>query len=181
MRDLTTKNFGLLIAYVLPGVTVLWGLGQLSDATREWLATNAAEAPTVGGFLYVTLAAVAAGIAASTVRWLVIDTIHHHTGVHRPDWNLARLGSSIAAFDVFIENHYRYHQHYANMLIAITFAYVARRVSLGLWSLPLGWADVGFVAGALLLFFASRDALGKYYERVGATLREERVNSESGK
>jgi hypothetical protein len=37
MRDVTGQNFGLLIAYVLPGLTALWGVSFFSDTVRSWL------------------------------------------------------------------------------------------------------------------------------------------------
>ena len=73
MRDVTNNNFGLLIAYVLPGLTALWGAAHFSPTLRFWLAASPSELPTVGGFLYVTLGSVAAGMTVSTVRWLIVD------------------------------------------------------------------------------------------------------------
>jgi hypothetical protein len=108
MQDVTRSNFGLLIAYVLPGFTLLWGVGSISPAVHAWLGAPAAEGPTIGGFLYATLASVTAGMTVSTVRWLVIDSIHHHTGLRRPRWNFATLHLNVTAFDVMVENHYRY-------------------------------------------------------------------------
>ncbi len=34
----------------------------------------------------------------STVRWLIIDGVHHLTGLREPDWDFARLGANVAAF-----------------------------------------------------------------------------------
>jgi hypothetical protein len=34
LNDLSQRNFGYLIAYVLPGFVVLWGLRPLSQSTR---------------------------------------------------------------------------------------------------------------------------------------------------
>ena len=57
VNDLNSGNFGLLISYVLPGMTVLWALSYLSPAVGAWLTDTAAAGPTIGGFLNVTLAA----------------------------------------------------------------------------------------------------------------------------
>ena len=37
MQDLTTKNFGLLIAYDLPGFTLLCGASHLTITLQSWL------------------------------------------------------------------------------------------------------------------------------------------------
>lgn len=66
MREVTGQNFGLLIAYILPGFIVLWGLSHFSTTIAGWLGATA-DGPTVGGFLYVTLASVGAGLAVGSV------------------------------------------------------------------------------------------------------------------
>src|SRR3712207_8693886 len=42
---------------------------------RSWLAAEQDSAPTIGGFLYVTLGSVAAGLLLSAIHWAVIDTL----------------------------------------------------------------------------------------------------------
>ena len=161
MAEVTTKNFGLLIAYVLPGFTLLWGISPFSDTVQSWLGAQPLTAPTVGGFLYVTLGSVAAGLLLSTVRWLVLDTLHHHTGIPRPSWDFSRLDAKLAAFDVLNEAHYRYYQFYGGGLMALLVSYVLHGPSA-----PVGPADIGWLSAAALLFIGSRDTLRKYYRRV---------------
>ena len=69
MRDLTRDNFGLLIAYLLPGFVALWGAAYHVEAVQSWLRSTAPDAPTIGGFLYATLASTALGLVISAVRW----------------------------------------------------------------------------------------------------------------
>ena len=166
MHQLTTANFGLLIAYVLPGITAVWGASYLSPTLRTWLGSTSNEVPTIAGFLYATLAAIAAGLIMSTVRWMVVDTIHYLTGVPRPRWDFSRFGEKVMAYDKLGEIHYRYYQHYSNMLVALVFTYFARRISLGLFSHPLEWADVGFITLAIIFAAGSRDTFRKYNHRL---------------
>ena len=83
-RESSVNDFGLLIAYVLPGFVALWGGTYVSESLRTWIGSSATEGPTLGGFLYMTVGSIAAGLTVSTVRWMVIDTLHHATGV-RPN------------------------------------------------------------------------------------------------
>ena len=64
MKEVSPGNFGLLIAFLLPGFIVLWGLSYFSATVRLWLA-GSGQSPTVGGFMFVTLASVAAGVTVS--------------------------------------------------------------------------------------------------------------------
>jgi hypothetical protein len=166
MTEVNGRNFGLLIAYVLPGVVALAAIAQHSGTIRTWFGAPPGPAATVGGFLYVTLASVAAGMAVSVVRWLLLDWLHHHTGIPRPAWDFSGLQKNLAAFQGVVENHYRYYQFYGNMLVAVVIVAVAQLTGDTTTGLPLAL----LVIPAGLLYLASRDALRKYYSRTGALL-----------
>ncbi len=155
MRDVTTRNFGLLIAYVLPGFTALWGLSYFSPTIQGWLGAASLDSPTVGGFLYVTLGSVGAGMTVSTIRWLVIDPIHHRTGIRQPDWDFSRLRDTVAAFDTLIEIHYRFFQFYANTSISLVITFMLRWLAIGFRPLEL----LLVFATCGLFFLGSRDTL----------------------
>ena len=91
MSEVTERNFGLIVAYMLPGFVALWGMGHLSPTVDAWISTSEAGGPSVGGFLYVTLGSLALGMTTSAIRWMVIDTIHHLTGVRRPACDFGNL------------------------------------------------------------------------------------------
>lgn len=169
MKDVSTGNFGLLIAFVLPGFIVLWGASYFSATVRLWLST-AGTTPTIGGFMFGTLASVAAGVTVSTVRWLVIDKIHHWTGIRQPPWNFSRLGQNVDAYNVLNDIHYKFYLFHANGLIALFFVYAARRTHEGIFAAPVGWVDLGFALLSLVLFIGSRDMLRKYFTRVSQLL-----------
>lgn len=171
MKDLTHANFGYLVAYLLPGFVIVWALQERVPLLAEWLGGAVSESTTVGGFLYATLAAVAAGMMASTIRWAVLDTVHHATGVKQPRFVFANLAGRVDAFEYLIEIHYRYYQFYSNMLVAMLMAYGLRRPT-GIEA--IGWSDAAFVATDVLLFWASRDCLVKYYQRVDQLLRNKK-------
>lgn len=162
MQSVSNDNFGPLIAYLLPGATVLVGLSPFSATLQSWLTTVPADAPTIGGFLYLTVASLAAGMTVSTVRWVIVDTVHAWTGLPPPVLDFSRLGNNVDAYGMLIEIHYRHYQFHANMLVAVAFAYVCLRINGGI---PYGWPDgaVLLVEGAF--FLTSRDNLRKYYAR----------------
>jgi hypothetical protein len=174
--DLSGRNFGLLIAYLIPGFTALWGLGHVSEPVRAWLQGAGSGGPSVGSALYVVLASIGCGMTASLFRWLLVDTLHHRTGVVKPVLDESNLTEKLAAFDYLVENHYRYYQFYGNSAVAMVVAYTAWRVGAGADSgLPAGQVlCLALLTGVFLL--GSRDALLKYYARsvslLGAVSKE---------
>ena len=176
MQGLSARNFGLLIAYVLPGFVTLWGASLVFPAVGVWLVGSAESGPNVGGFLYVSVGSVAAGMTVSAVRWVVVDWLHEVTGLMRPEWDDSKLNERLPAFEALVENHYRYYQFYANTLVALALAYPTWRLHgrAGVFQVT----DLGFVAAEGVFLAASRDALRNYYRRSAILLgtRERQVN-----
>jgi hypothetical protein len=173
MQGVTQKNFGLLIAYLLPGFTALWGLSALSPMVSGWIQANAAitHAVTVGGFMYATLASIALGMTVSAIRWALIDTVHGLTGLRRPAWSDASLQNKLAALESLIEHHYRYYQFHSNMVIALLVVYAAH-LEAGKLSLHPGRIEATGLAICSIFWMTGRDNLKKYYRSVTTLLEE---------
>lgn len=170
MRDTPPLNFGLIVAYLVPGFVVLWGAAYHSPTIRSWLLASPQQAPTVGGLVYATLASLAAGMIVSAFRWALIDTVHHRTGIRMPAWDFSLLHEKLDAYQLLVEFHYRYYQFFANILIASVFSYLAYRCAPEGSQAPWTALDIGFAVVCVVLFFTSRDALQKYYRRAGELL-----------
>ncbi len=160
------REFGLVIAFLLPGFLCLWGLSFAVPTIAAWLALSSqSQAPTVGGFLYVTLASLALGLLISAVRWASVDKIHELTGLKRPDFNTSALKDehTLNAFQRIVESHYRFYQYYANTMVALIISFICYvafspdKPSVFLWII--------FIVVTMTLFYGSRDALRKYYDR----------------
>jgi hypothetical protein len=171
MKEVSADNFGLVIAYLLPGFVALCGVSYFSAPVRSWMGNSPLLGPTVGGFLYVTLASIGAGLLVSTVRWLAIDRLHHWTGIKEPRWDFEVLQDRLAVFEVLVQFHYRYYQFYANTLVAGAFWYMARFISVPPLPGSAGITDVAVVIGLIVLYAGSRDTLRKYYNRVTVLLK----------
>lgn len=93
--DILNRQFGLIIAYLLPGFVALVRLAPLVPTVGGWLKpANYGVAPP----MYALLAATAAGMVVSCFRWLVIDRIHARTGVTGPVFNARALEDRPSAF-----------------------------------------------------------------------------------
>lgn len=175
LKNESILDFGLVIAYIFPGCVVLGGVAAGFSVVERWLA-GAIESAAFGGFLYFVLASVGAGLTASTVRWLMVDSLLHLTGIRPPAWDFARLTERTEAYLLLIENHYRYYQFYSNTLVAIIFAYACWRLGAGSTEVPLGVPELGFSALASLFAAASRNTLRNYYARAGALLMRDQAD-----
>lgn len=167
MDGASLRSFSVAIAFLLPGYIATLGVAVHSDLVSSWLLSEEQSYATVGGVLFSTVFALGCGLIASTVRWLIIDSIQHWTGIKKQPWDYGKLQANIGAYQLLEENHYRFYQFYGNSLCALVFAYVSWRLTKLDW---LRWEDPGFVVLAIVLFLGSRDTLRKYYERVSDLL-----------
>lgn len=175
MKQIEGRNFGHLIAYVIPGFITLAGVAMVIPAVAVWLKGSHGVGPTVGGFLYVSIASVGLGMFVSLVRWATVDQINANTGLRRPTWNDGVLQEHLDAFDALVENHFRYYQFYANTLVASVPTYFLWR-----WHGHANWVcDVLYAATIVLLGAGSRNALRQYFRR-GSALLGEPTRTDSG-
>ncbi|MEI8194342.1 MAG: hypothetical protein WCI73_00375 [Phycisphaerae bacterium] len=167
--DPSPRQFGLIVAYLLPGFVGLVGLVPLLPAIGQWLQPERQGDLGFGPPVYALLAATAVGKIISCFRWVLVDQLHHHMGVKPPQWNDRRLDEVLGGFDYLVQNHFRYYEFAANMLIASLWAYLLNRIMQTSPILGTG-TDLGMLVLTLVLFAASRDALAKYYSRTNRLL-----------
>lgn len=179
MGDLSGRNFGLVIAYVIPGFIALWGLSYCSEPVRVWLQGTSTSGPSFGGALYVVVASIGCGLFLNALRWATIDQVHHLTGLPHPQWNDSVLQKNLEAFDYLVETHFRYYQFYGASLVATVVAYAAWRLGGGVDA--SGGAEFGVSVLTGVFLVSSRDALRKYYSGTSlllGTLSEEQSHDE---
>jgi hypothetical protein len=161
-----SRQFGLMIAYLLPGFIGLMGLAPFVPSVSEWLQGVGWGELGLGPPIYAILAALTLGMLFSCVRWLLIDHIHHWTGIRPPALKLASLEVRLGAFHYIVENKYRYYQFHSNALIALLWAYLPNRLLQKFPLLGFG-TDLGVLILCAVLFAGSRDGLAKYYADIG--------------
>jgi hypothetical protein len=165
MRDLNGSNFGIAIAYLIPGFITLWGLAQLDPAVTDWVQNAAQGDLTIGGFLYATLASLSLGLITSTLRWAIIDTIHHRTGLSRPQLSFENLAKRTDAFARIVEGRYHFYQAHSNSAVAVFIAESCWLISGASWLTLLP-----AVAIEAILLAGSRDCLRGYYTELAQVL-----------
>jgi hypothetical protein len=192
MSQTSHWQFGLLVAYILPGFVALFGIAPLVPMVAKWLQPVNLSELSVGPTVYAILAAITFGMIASCFRWLTIDHLHEWMGVRRPDWNDIHLENRLSAFNYLVEIHYRYYQFYANMIVSILACYGLNRFMRTMPFLGLR-TDFAVLFLCAVLFIGSRNALSNYYtatrrllghvaekDYVGATMTNGRDHESAG-
>ncbi len=162
MKESPERSFGLLIAYLAPGFVCLAGASHFSATLASWMSVAPADAPTVGGFLYVATGSFAAGLVVNAVRWALIDKLLHASGLVPPKLDFSRLQANLDAFQLAVEHNYRYYQFYASMALAAAFYSLADHWAHGRWP---AWILASFAMLEIVMLVTSRDCLKRYYDR----------------
>jgi len=165
------NQFGLIVAYLIPGFVGLAGLAPLFPIVGAWLQPVHDGVLGFGPALYTLLAATTASQIINCFRWVFLDQMHAWTGLKSGPTDFGQLKNQIEGFDYLVQNHYRYYQFAGNMLLAVVWSYLINRLLRTSPSLGLG-TDLGMVLLVIVLFAASRDALAKYYHRTHRLLGE---------
>ncbi len=176
MPETSSRQFGLIVAYLIPGFVGLAGVSPFLPIVGRWLQPVNQGELGLGPPIYALLGATAVGLIVSCFRWLFLDQLHHWTGVRRPEWDGSRLPKSLEGIDYLVQIHFRYYEFCGNTLVVGLWAYWLNR-SMGTLSFLGAGTDLGMAIFALVLFAASRDALAKYYkgtsEMVGSVAEKE--------
>jgi hypothetical protein len=172
MKDISEKNFGVIIAFWLPGFLLLWGVSYSFPSIATWLVSSSGnDGPTVGGFLYVSLASLAVGLIINATRWAFVQEIllYRLTRLPKAQINLGSLTDKdvLAAFNGVIENNYRYYQYYSNALVAIALS-LACYLTYGDGARKSVAACVLGGVAAAILFVACRNELAAFNKRAEA-------------
>lgn len=172
MNSIGALDFGMVIAYLLPGFLAFFGLRYASPATDQLFLLSFAKDNGIGVELSIVLFALVAGVAVSALRSSVLDLIQRWSGVKKPKFDFSKLKDPnvLKSFEATISNTYRFAQFYGNAFIALSFLAVMRAWGSG----TLGYKKPVFViivASLIVLFVAHRQQLRQTYETIGEILK----------
>jgi hypothetical protein len=166
IHETFNKYFGHVVAFLIPGFVGIWGMSYAIPTIRSWLLPHEMSNATIPGMFYVLVGSLGVGMTISAARWMIVDSFHHITGLERPELNFANLKGCLSEFEAINEHHYRYYQFYANTFLAILVAYLSRMYFGKVNPLyePVMLSGVAFAC--VVLFFASRHSLERFYTSV---------------
>ena len=119
LKDVTSTTFGLIIAYVLPGLTAFYGLSFFSDRVRTWFDLIFRGDASGGLILFVIFGATVIGLQLSAVRWLLFEQILcRDCRFDAVELSGIAGARKFAAYRLLIDEQLRYHQFWGAMSFA---------------------------------------------------------------
>ena len=154
----STRVFGLLIAFVVPGIIGIGAVAMHSPTLGEWLGI-VSRPPTIAGFFFVLVIASGAGVFLSGVRWLVLE--YWIWGERRPDRDdkMAQRLHVEEAYQALVSQTYYYYLFYSNTLVALVMLFISW-AAIVWWSTDLILPSVGLIASGYVLHQSASDAFG---------------------
>jgi hypothetical protein len=124
MTDITSTSFGLIIAFLLPGLAGLVSLSFWSVSVRRLFQAFLTAEANVGLFLLVVLTALTMGLLITVVRWVLFERWLCRSYRLQPS-DFAQLGQKdrLEAYRAAVDEHYRYHQFWGGMTVALLMFY----------------------------------------------------------
>jgi hypothetical protein len=125
MKDITSTSFGLLIAFLLPGVLGLLGLAFWLPVPRQLFRTFLTAQSNVGLFLLVILVSLIIGLMVAAIRGLVFEHwVCRRDRLAPTDFARLAAEARLVAFRAAVDEHYRYHQFWGGMTIVLPASYI---------------------------------------------------------
>ena len=145
------QTFGILIAYVFPGLIGLYAVGLYLPVVQSWF-----ESPMVTDLILMIIVASGVGVFLSVVRWAIYEKMlgkwfcetDDHKQQHHDD-------NSEQSLQGIIMQLYRYYQFCANTSVAVVVCYVAWLASGGARA---GIAGVVVLVLVGVLFWSAHDS-----------------------
>ena len=124
MKDVTTTSFGLIIAYLLPGLVGLYSFTFWSSPLRSVSHTFLSAQSDLGLSLMVLAAAVVVGLQLNVLRFFFYERVLCRTKRISPQV-FVKLNAStrLTAFTTVIEENFRYHQFFGSMTLLLPILY----------------------------------------------------------
>jgi len=110
MKDVTATSFGLVIAFLLPGLTGLYALSYWVPEVNALLNQMWTAETSAGSFLLITLAALTIGLQVTLIRWLLFERwLCREQTLSAREFQALAKEAMLPAYEAAVDQHYRYH------------------------------------------------------------------------
>jgi hypothetical protein len=126
MKDFTTTSFGLVIAYLLPGLVTLFSMSAWSENLRRIFRTLFSGQVDAGLLVSVGGCALVLGLVLNVFRWLTFERLICKKYKVAPTiFSKSSSTQQLQSFLMVIEETFRYHQFYGSIAILTPFLYLS--------------------------------------------------------
>lgn len=176
MKDVTSTSFGLLIAYLLPGLIGLYGLSFGSESLRQSLLLLLTAKANPELLILVILLALVCGLIIHGIRHLMFEVVfcgkEHKLGSQ--DFGELASERKLEAFRATVDEIYRYHQWWGGLSVAapvVCFGWFLTE-STGWTEWRCTFAAVGAIGFETLFIYTAKEVQKKYVARSRHILKE---------
>ena len=175
MKDITTTAFGLLIAYLLPGLLGLYTCSFWSPSISAQFEAFSKSDSNGGLFFLLVLFALVAGLQLNAFRWVIFERIlcrRNHLREH--EFTQLKTKDQIEAFGVILDENFRYHQFWGGVapVLPVFFIGLSHRHGVALRSIAaIPWIVV-FLIVEVVTVAAAIEAHTRYVKRARASMKE---------
>ena len=178
-QDHLGKSFGLVIAFLVPGMIGLYAASLHVPIFQSWFEAAAGARTTVGGFLFIVIASSGTGVFLSGVRWYVLEWLIKRGVSTKHDTSKRGETQTELVYQNMRQQHYDFYLFYSNTLVALVVLWASWLPSqlpiLTAW--PFSWATakpivvtmLGVAAG-WVLYASAKDAYKRYQKKRTAVL-----------
>jgi hypothetical protein len=172
LKDVTTTSFGLIIAYLLPGLLGLYALSLWSPRILALLQSFKTAQSSIGLFFFVALIALIIGVEMTALRWAVFELLLCRGNRLMPEDFAGMTSDKAAAFNVAIDENYRYHQFFGAMTILLPILGISLAWKFGLPTIGLTFCWIAaFIIVEAITIGAAVEAYKRYVARARRILR----------
>lgn len=120
MKDVTASVFGLLIAYVLPGFVLLWGLTFFLYRPSELIVYGRNLTSSSGIITFLLLTCLTLSLVLGAARYYLFEKwICSSEHFDKRVYSKLRTTDGLLAFRQAIDEHYRYYQFHGGLVLAL--------------------------------------------------------------
>ena len=164
-------SFGLLIGFFLPGFAGLFCLRFWSASVDRWFHAVITPASGVGPLSVVLLISLIVGLQVSLCRWLLFEKcLCRNDRLDERSFQILADEGHLSAFQVVIEQHYRYHQFWGGIAVVLPIGLLGWLISESEQSSATVFIVLFLVLLEVITVIGAVEAFRFYIKRANAVL-----------
>jgi hypothetical protein len=178
MKDVTVTSFGLVVAYLLPGLSLLYTLGFWFPEIHSLFQAFLTTASNFGLLLIVVLVSLIVGLIVHGIRAVVYEYIFRSKENRFEHAQFKKFTSTgrAEAFRNLVDEMFRYHQWWGALSIIwpfFAYGFLLKRNRMVVGTTPF-WVTIGFAAVLEITFaYIAQRVLDDYFGRFKKMLEGE--------